>query len=294
MAREPAEWTLLEVGLGGRLDATNVVDPALTVITPVALDHQQYLGETLPEIAAEKAGILKRGVVCVVGPQEDAALDVIEAGAATLGAPLLVRGQHWHAWEERGRLVYQDETGLLDLPLPRLRGPHQIDNAGTAIAALRRLGAGEAACEAATQATWPARMQRLTEGLLVTTAGTAQLWLDGGHNPHAGRALAATLASMPGPRWHLVCGMLATKDVRGYMAPLAPYAASLHAVAVPLTEATLAPDATAAVALEAGIDATVAPDVAAAVAAIAEAEPGARILICGSLYLAGYVLRENA
>ncbi|MGB8624203.1 MAG: Mur ligase family protein, partial [Paracoccaceae bacterium] len=124
-ARTPADYTLLEVGLGGRLDATNVVErPALTVITPVSIDHQQYLGETLEQIAGEKAGILKRGVPCVVGPQEDAALEVIEAQAARLGAPLLAHGQHWHVWEERGRLVFQDETGLLDLPLPNLIGAH--------------------------------------------------------------------------------------------------------------------------------------------------------------------------
>ncbi|MFZ1481883.1 MAG: Mur ligase family protein, partial [Paracoccaceae bacterium] len=161
-SRVKADWTLLEVGLGGRLDATNVVEkPALTIITPVSIDHQQYLGETLPEIAAEKAGIIKRGVPCVVGPQEEAGLAVIEARAARLGAPLFVHGQHWHVWDERGRLVFQDERGLMDLPLPNLPGPHQVQNAGAAIAALRALGRDEAACEAAvTRAFWPARMQR--------------------------------------------------------------------------------------------------------------------------------------
>ncbi|MCP1167468.1 Mur ligase family protein, partial [Limimaricola sp. ASW11-118] len=155
-AETPAEWTLLETGLGGRLDATNVVErPALTVITPIDLDHQQYLGETLEEIAGEKAGILKRGVPCVVAPQHEAALEVIEAKAARLGAPLMAHGQHWHVTTEAGRLVYQDERGLLDLPLPRLRGPHQIINAGTAIASLRMLGRDGAAAEAATGASWP-------------------------------------------------------------------------------------------------------------------------------------------
>ncbi|MFD1342731.1 bifunctional folylpolyglutamate synthase/dihydrofolate synthase, partial [Litorisediminicola beolgyonensis] len=167
-ARTPADHTLLEVGLGGRLDATNVIDrPALTVITPVAMDHESFLGDTLEKIAFEKAGILKRGVPCVVGRQDERALAVIEARAAELGAPLLARGQHWHSWEERGRLVYQDETGLLDLPLPNLPGPHQIDNAGAALAALRHLGIGDEACEAAvTRAEWPARMQRLRRGPL--------------------------------------------------------------------------------------------------------------------------------
>ncbi|MWD30211.1 bifunctional folylpolyglutamate synthase/dihydrofolate synthase, partial [Aquicoccus sp. SCR17] len=157
MARAPADHTLLEVGLGGRLDATNVVaQPALTVITPVSVDHQQYLGTTLAEIAFEKAGILKRGVPCVVGPQTEEAMEVIERQAARLGAPLIAHGQHWHAWEERGRLVFQDERGLLDLPLPILPGPHQVDNAGAALAALRHLGADDSACEAAVaRAEWP-------------------------------------------------------------------------------------------------------------------------------------------
>ncbi|TKA94496.1 bifunctional folylpolyglutamate synthase/dihydrofolate synthase, partial [Cereibacter changlensis] len=164
-ARTPADFTLLEVGLGGRLDATNVVEkPRLTIITPVSVDHQQYLGETLPEIAGEKAGILKRGIPCVVGPQSPEGLEVIEARAARLGVPLLAHGQHWQVWTERGRLVFQDETGLLDLPLPNLPGPHQIQNAGAALAALRHLGKDEAACEAAvTRAFWPARMQRLRQ-----------------------------------------------------------------------------------------------------------------------------------
>ena len=149
-ARTPADWTLLEVGLGGRLDATNVVDrPRLTIITPVSLDHESFLGDTLPKIAGEKAGIIKRGVPCIVGPQNPEGLAVIEAKAATMGAPLWVFGQHWNAWEERGRLVYHDENGLLDLPLPNLPGPHQVQNAGAAIAALRLLEKGEAACEAA-------------------------------------------------------------------------------------------------------------------------------------------------
>ena len=294
-ARTPADWTLLEVGLGGRLDATNVVDkPRLTVITPVSIDHQQYLGETLPEIAGEKAGILKRGVPCVVGPQEEAALAVIEAKAAKLGAPLLVHGQHWHAWEERGRLIFQDETGLLDLPLPNLPGPHQIDNAGAALAALRHLGADEAACEAAvTKAYWPARMQRLTHGPLVEAAGACELWLDGGHNPAGGVAVAATLARMPQKPTHLVLGMLNTKDIAGYLRPVAAQAKTLTAVSIPGETNTLSAEETQAAAAKAGIDAETAESVLAAVTRIATKDPGARILICGSLYLAGGVLREN-
>jgi len=294
-ARTPADYCLLEVGLGGRLDATNVIDrPALCVITPVSLDHQQFLGDTVALIAGEKAGILKRGVPCVVGPQTDDGLEAIESRAARLSAPLLVHGQHWHSTEERGRLVYQDETGLLDLPLPNLPGPHQIENAGAALAALRALGFGEEAFETAvTRAQWPARMQRLRRGPLAEAAPGIELWLDGGHNPAAGHAIAATLARLPArPTW-AICGMLSTKDVRGFMAPLAPMLKGLIAVEVPGEGATLPATATAEAATSAGIGATIAPDVAEALAQIARQDPAARVLICGSLYLAGAVLRGN-
>ncbi|GHC21313.1 bifunctional folylpolyglutamate synthase/dihydrofolate synthase [Gemmobacter nanjingensis] len=294
-SRTPADYTLLEVGLGGRLDATNVVDrPALTVLTPISIDHQQYLGETLPEIAGEKAGILKRGVPCVVGPQEDAGLDVIETRAARLGAPLLVHGQHWHVTTERGRLVFQDETGLLDLPLPNLPGPHQIQNAGAALAALRHLGASETACEAAvTRAFWPARMQRLRQGPLVDLAPGVELWLDGGHNPAGGEAIAATLAAMSARPTFAICGMLNTKDIGGYLRPLAPHLAELHAVSIPGEKNTLPAEVTAEAARKAGIVAAEAESVGAALAGIADRNPQARVLICGSLYLAGTVLKDN-
>ncbi|MDM7933244.1 folylpolyglutamate synthase/dihydrofolate synthase family protein [Tabrizicola sp.] len=294
-ARSPADWTLLEVGLGGRLDATNVVDhPRLTIITPVSLDHQAFLGDTVTAIAGEKAGIIKRGVPVIVGPQTDEGLAVIEAKAARMGAPLLVHGQHWHAFEDRGRLVYQDEDGLLDLPLPNLPGPHQIQNAGAAIAALRALGRGESACEASViRAVWPARMQRLRHGPLTEAAPKAELWLDGGHNPAGGEAVAATLARMPARETHLICGMLNTKDVTGYMTPLAPHVTQLHAVSIPGEKNTLPAEATRDAARSAGINAVTAPSVAEALAAIATTSPDARVLICGSLYLAGAVLREN-
>ena len=294
-ARTPADWTLLEVGLGGRLDATNVIAaPRLTVITPVSLDHQQYLGETVAEIAGEKAGILKRRVPCIVGPQTDEGLAVIEARAARLGVPLLAHGQHWHIGEDRGRMIYQDDSGLLDLPLPNLPGPHQIQNAGAAIAALRHLGFDAAVCEAAvTQAVWPARMQRLRQGPLVVAAPRAELWLDGGHNPAGGEALAATLARMPKRPTHLICGMLNTKDIGGYLRPLARHADSLTAVSIPGEKNTLPAEETQAAARAAGLSATTAGSVQDAVNRIAGADPEARILICGSLYLAGQVLREN-
>ncbi len=294
-SRTPADFTLLEVGLGGRLDATNVVArPALTIITPVSLDHQQYLGDTLPQIAGEKAGIIKRGVPVIVGPQAPEGLEVIEAQAARLGAPVLAFGQHWNVWEERGRLIYQDENGLLDLPLPNLPGPHQVQNAGAALAALRHLGGGEAACEAAvTRAFWPARMQRLRHGPLPDISPDIELWLDGGHNPAGGEAVAATLERMQKRPTYLICGMLNTKDVKGYMQPLADHVTRLIAVSIPGEKNTLPAEATRDAAIEAGMQAETAETVDAALARIARENPKARVLICGSLYLAGNVLREN-
>jgi dihydrofolate synthase / folylpolyglutamate synthase len=293
-ARTPADWTLLEVGLGGRLDATNVITPRLSIITPVSMDHESFLGDTIAKIAAEKAGIIKRGIPVIVGPQHPDGLEVIESTAASLGAPILAFGQHWHVWEERGRLIYQDETGLLDLPLPNLPGPHQIQNAGAAVTALRHLGYDAAACEAAvTRAEWPARMQRLRHGPLIDLAPQVELWLDGGHNPAGGEAIAATLARMPARPTHLICGMLNTKDVTGYMRPLAPQVTRLHAVSIPGEKNTLPAEATRDAALTAGIDATTAPSVAEALTTITAIDPQARVLICGSLYLAGHILREN-
>ncbi|MCV2887423.1 bifunctional folylpolyglutamate synthase/dihydrofolate synthase [Ruegeria aquimaris] len=294
-ARMRADYTLLEVGLGGRLDATNVIArPALSIITPISMDHEQYLGDTLAKIAGEKAGIIKRGIPVVVGPQPDEVMEVIEATAAGLGAPLIAHGQHWHVREEHGRLVFEDETGLCDLPLPNLLGGHQIQNAGAALAALRHLNLGEAAYEAAvTNAYWPARMQRLKTGPLTEMAPEVELWLDGGHNPAAGEALADLLARLPARPTHLICGMLNTKDVSGYLRPLAGQAESLAAVSIPGEANTLTADQTAAAANALGLTASTAPGVAAALAGIVSRDPSARVLICGSLYLAGNILREN-
>lgn len=294
-ARTPADFTLLEVGLGGRLDATNVIDaPRLTVITPVSIDHTQYLGETLPLIAAEKAGIIKPRVPVIVGPQDDDALRVIEARAMGLSAPIVAHGQHWMIQPERDGMVFQDDHGLWDLPRPNLIGPHQVQNAGTALAALRALGATDAQARAAvTQAEWPARMQRLRHGPLVDLAQGAELWLDGGHNPAGGQALAATLAAMPARPTHLVCGMLNTKDVAGYLRPLADHAASLTAIDIPGEANTLPATQTADAARQVGMTAHVAQDAAQAVEQLVTRHPGARILICGSLYLAGRILRDN-
>lgn len=292
-ARTPADYTLLEVGLGGRLDATNVVDqPELTIITPVSMDHEQYLGDTIAKIAGEKAGIIKRGVPCIIGPQHDDALAVIEARAERLGAPILAHGQHWHVGEDRGRLVYQDETGLLDLDLPNLPGAHQIQNVGMALAALRHLNMPDCAFDGATRkAVWPARMQHLAGTALNTLAPNIDLWLDGGHNPAAGQALAAHLGSLPTRPTHLICGMLNTKDVSGYLSPLAHVADGLIAVSIPGETNTLTAAETAEAANAVGLPANSADSVATALTEIAETTPHARVLICGSLYLAGHVLR---
>lgn len=295
-SRVQADFCLLEVGLGGRLDATNVIEkPALTIITPVSFDHPQFLGNTVAQIAGEKAGILKRLVPTVIAGQTDEALEVIEDRIARLGAPAMIQGQHWHVQEERGRVVYQDERGLLDLPPPALMGAHQIQNAGTAITALRHLGFRESACEAAmTNVTWPARMQKLTSGPLLERAPNAQFWLDGGHNAACAEALAESLSRLPKRETHLICGLMNTKDVAGYMSPVAPHAASLRAVSIPGEVNTLPADETATGAKAVGIDAKTAVDVESAVDEIAATNPAARILICGSLYLAGSVLREHA
>lgn len=296
-AREKADWLLLEVGLGGRLDATNVVArPRLTVITPVSYDHQQYLGETLAEIAFEKAGILKPGVTCIVGPQEDEALEVIERQAERVGAPLLISGRDWTCGFEGGRLVYRDGAGLLDLDPPALPGAHQTENAGAALAALRALGIGdEAASRAPAEAEWPARMQRLRTGALAEAAkrAGAELWLDGGHNVAAGFVIARHFRGLPEAETHLICGMLDTKDSAGFFRHFAGVAARLHAVAIPGSASGVPPERLAETARGAGLKAEAAESVEAALAA-ALAAGARRVLICGSLYLAGSVLRDGA
>ena len=294
-ARTPADYVLLEVGLGGRLDATNVIEkPALTIITPVSLDHTQFLGDTVGKIAGEKAGIIKRGVPCVVARQVDEAMDVIEAVAAKHHAPIIAEGQQYHVAEERGRTVFQDETGLLDAGTPSLMGGHQFQNAGTAMTALRHLGFDDAACEAAvTQATWPARMQKLKTGPLLDANPQAEFWLDGGHNAACGLTLAETLGRLPTRETFMVCGMMNTKDASGYLAPMVGRVTSLTGVSIPGEMNTLPAEDTAAYATKSGIPASVAPSVSDAVARITAETPHARILICGSLYLAGTILQQH-
>ncbi len=307
-ARHKADALVLEVGLGGRLDATNVVKPAVSVITPVSLDHQEFLGGELPGIAAEKAGIIKPGVPVIVGPQPDGARDVILRTADSLNAPVFAFGQDFFAHEEHGRLVYQDDTGLLDLPSPRLPGAHQIENAATAIAALRHAGqhwGRERAIEyGLTHADWPARLQRLTRGLLVELAPKgSELWLDGGHNPHAAHAIARAMADFEeksSKPLYLICGMLKTKDAAGFLAPFAGLARHIVTIAIPGEEASRGAGELYDAARNSGLDASPADDLEDAmmqVSAWSRARPNEgppRILICGSLYLAGQVLAENS
>lgn len=303
-ARHPADVTLLETGLGGRLDATNVVEqPLATVITPVSMDHIEFLGDTLEKIAGEKAGILKKNVPAVFARQDPAALAVLERQAKRLSAPLHVAGEDWLVTHERGRLVFQDEKGLLDLPPPKLFGRHQIDNAGLAIATLRalpQLGLPIPAYEGGLKrADWPARMQRLGAGkLLPMIPEGAELWLDGGHNADGGRAVAAALADLEervSRPLVLVLGMLSTKDCSAFLQNFGGLARRILAIPIPDQEKSLPADAVADAARALGIPATSHDTLEAALTFIGRFDlaPPPRILITGSLYLAGHVLAEN-
>lgn len=302
-ADEPADVLLLETGLGGRLDATNVIDrPALSIITPVSIDHVQYLGDTLEAIAFEKAGILKRGVPAVIGPQPPAALSVIETRAAAIGAPLNRFGREWSARRGGAHLRFGWAERERSYPLPALPGAFQVENAGIALAAAQclehsnpTLVVGEVARAAGLrQATWPARLQRLSNGPLVDLLPPEwELWLDGGHNAAAGAALAAYAQAWSDRPLDLVYGMLNTKAARDFVRPLVPLARGLHAVRIPDTEASLSAEEAAAEAAAAGMAAEASAGVAEAVRAIVAQAPPGRILICGSLYLAGSVLAEN-
>jgi dihydrofolate synthase/folylpolyglutamate synthase len=302
-AREPADVVLLETGLGGRLDATNLVErPLLTVLTPISFDHRQHLGDTLAQIAGEKAGIMKPGVPAVVAPQPPEAAAVFAARAAALGLPLYRHAEEWQVSAAADlRFRAGDREWLL--PRPALLGQHQIINAGTALAASQFLGDfgldATAMARGLREVEWPARLQRLAQGPLPARLPAGwELWLDGGHNGAAGEALADFVAGWrrDGADLHLVFGMLDTKEPAEFLAPLAPFTASLRAVTIPGSHAALPAESAAAVAREVGMTASAAASVGAAVEAIvagARRDRPARILICGSLYLAGSVLAEN-
>lgn len=307
-ARVPADALILEVGLGGRLDATNVIDaPLVSVITPVGLDHQHFLGDTIELIAGEKAGIIKSGRPVVVAPQMSEALSVIAREAEALGAPMIVWGQDFSAHEERGRMVYQDAGGVMDLPPPKLIGGHQIENAATAIAAIKAqdvFDVGDAAIErGVANVAWPARMQRITYGPLTADAPEgSEIWLDGGHNPHAGAAVAAALADLEDQRprpLYMIVGMLNTKDPGGFLAHFRTLARHVSTITIPGEANALGAGALYDAARAVGLKADPAEDLGDAIDQIGarvmldEGEVPPRILICGSLYLAGAVLAQN-
>jgi dihydrofolate synthase / folylpolyglutamate synthase len=299
-ARMPADAVLLETGLGGRLDATNVLPrPAATAITPISLDHQAFLGDTIAAIAGEKAGILKPGVPAIIGPQPDEAEAVIEARAAAMGAPLFRCRREWHCEPRGDGMCYIGTRWRLDLPLPSLPGMHQIANAGAAIACLEQMPqfalTPPALADGLRHIDWPARLQRLAQGPLTEMLPRDwELWLDGGHNPAAGEVIADVAK-----RWHdrpldLVVGMLNTKDASGFLAPLAPHARTLYAVTIPGEENPHPASRIVASARSVGITARESASVDAAIRDLVQQPGPARILICGSLHFAGIVLADNS
>lgn len=293
-SRMPADLTLIETGLGGRFDATNVIArPTLTAITPVSIDHTHFLGDTIAEIAGEKAGILKAKVACVLGPQIADAANVIAARASQIGVPLV---SHDRDWRLNG-MTYADAQGAIDLPTPGLAGRHQVENAALAVACVRHLPAFDITAkeivEGVRRTTWPARMQRLTGGKLNDLVPKNwQLWLDGGHNPAAAVALADVVKDWVGGPVCLVVGMLRNRDPAPFLEPLAPFVANARTVEVPGGESSLTAAELAVAARRAGIDAEPADSISEAVRSLAD-RSGGRILICGSLYLAGSVLAEG-
>jgi len=294
MSETPADLAIVEVGLGGLLDATNVIDrPLLSVITPVDIDHAEFLGDSLPGIAGEKAGILKPGARGLIARQDEVAMAVIEGAARAAHSPLTVMGVDFDAWAERGGMAFQDQERFLDLPAPALTGAHQIANAGLAVAVALELDLPEAAIAAGLASVrWPARMQRLTTGPFGETARAAgaELWLDGGHNPHAARALAETLTERQSraPRpLALIVGMLANKDAGGFFEALKGSGAAVFTV--PFDGSAAEPEALAAVARGHGLGAQASTSVTQALAHALRLGAG-RVVICGSLYLAGEVL----
>ncbi len=305
-AETKADYAVIEVGLGGRLDATNVMaTPLAAVVTPVDLDHQAFLGDTLLEVAGEKAGIFRRSAPAVISPQGPDAMAALQSHAQKTGADIRAFGEQWSVHSEHGKLIYQDDDGLCDLDPPRLPGAHQIENAGTAIAAIRAAGLGfddATLSKGLASASWPARMQRLTKGPLIELARGAlgeepEVWLDGGHNPHAGRAISALMADLearsPKPLV-MISGMQANKDAAGYFAPFAGLARKVFCVAAD-HDGVLAPKDVAAAAKKGGLEVEICDSVEEAMkkaCAETQNEPP-RLLISGSLYLAGEILSEN-
>ncbi len=300
-SRTPADIVLLENGLGGRLDATNVIPrPALTGITSVSMDHQQFLGESLAEIATEKAGIIKPGVPCIVGPQSADAMDVIVGHTDAKQAPLLEWGVNWRAYEQGDGMVLEHHGETLTLPLPALPGAHQIANAGHAAVMARTLADFRITpahiAQGLQSVQWPARLQHLCKGPIIDALGQDwEVWLDGGHNPDAGEAIARHVRKAWSDRpLYLITGMINSKQPLGYFQPLSGSVESVHCITIPNEAAAIPARELAAIARKAGLQAKTAKTALAAARAIAgKAEGPGRLLICGSLYFAGHILREH-
>ena len=302
-SRTQADWLLLETGLGGRYDATNVISaPKATIVTSISLDHPEFLGETVEKIAMEKAGIFKPGAPAVIGFQRDAARNVLERQARRVGAPVAIAGEDFHIYEERGRLVFEDARGLLDLPAPRLQGRHQHENAAAAVAARRAIDPDfpSKAFEAGLlKAEWPARLQRLSRGRLVDAAPPgSEIWVDGGHNEDGGRVLAEAMAEFEerdARPLALVCGAQTTKDVRAMLRHFVGLAREVIAVPVEGEHICWPPEEIAAAAQAMGVSARPAHSLERAVEMLASTafERAPRVLIAGSLYLAASALAFN-
>jgi dihydrofolate synthase/folylpolyglutamate synthase len=304
-ARVPADLAIIEVGMGGRYDATNVIQPAVAAITPIGYDHTGFLGDKLEGIAGEKAGILKHAVPGVIGRQRDLSAGVIAAEAAKLAAPLFRMSHEWRVMPTVSGFRYESDLLGLDLPAPALAGAHQIDNAATAVACVERLRAARfqiddnAIRKGLASVEWPARLQKLSRGPLVEALPPGcELWLDGGHNEDCGLALArmaADWAKEPAPLpLYLVFGMLTTKDAAGFLRPLARHATAARAVPFPEGHSAYTPQEACAKAADVGLDCAPTNDIGAALEDLLATQPAPmRILICGSLYLAGEVLARN-
>jgi len=304
-SRVPADIGIIEVGMGGRFDSTNVIEPAVSAITPVGYDHTGFLGDKLEGIAWEKAGIIKRTVPAVIGRQREVSTKVIEDEAAKLAAPLFRMGREWQVTPTASGFRYESDLIGLDLPSPALAGAHQIDNAATAVACVERLRAAkfdiddQAIRQGLTTVEWPARLQKLTRGPLPDSLPPGcELWLDGGHNEDCGLALArmaSDWAKEPAPLpLYLIFGMLTTKDASGFLRPLARHAQAARAVPFPEGHSAYTPEEACAKAAEVGLDCVPANDIGAALEDLLATQPAPmRILICGSLYLAGAVLARN-
>ncbi len=304
-SRVPAELGIIEVGMGGRFDSTNVIEPALSAITPVGYDHTGFLGDKLEGIAWEKAGIIKRATPAVIGRQREVSAQVIETESAKLAAPLFRMGHEWQVTPQEQGFRYESDLLTLDLPAPALVGVHQIDNAATAVACIERLRAARfdigntAIRKGLASVEWPARLQRLTKGPLAGSLPPGcELWLDGGHNEDCGIALgrmAAEWAKEPAALpLYLIFAMQTTKDASGFLRPLARYATAARAVPFPEGHAAYTPDEACAKAADVGLDCAPANDIGAALEDLLATQPAPmRVLICGSLYLAGEVLVRN-